>query len=191
MRKKYMWLNPYHSKFANKMVLSTVSTGAFPVGLEYREFDQNQFNDDYIKSVTKRIIYSDFSKENPDENNAIDLKNLPENFESIGIDGGAINNEPYNEVVSIVKGKHYDKNKDYQNFGLIMIDPFPDNDDNNKDYQKPKNLLNVIPGIIGTLTDQSRVKRKEMLEQYSNDYFKGVIYPNKHIIENGEYKKKR
>ena len=96
------------------MTLSTISTGAFPVGLAYREFDQNQFNDDYIKSVTKRIIHSDFSKENPDVDDEIELKNLPKDFESITIDGGAINNEPYNEVVSIVKGKHYDKNKDYR-----------------------------------------------------------------------------
>ena len=188
--KKYMWLNPYQSDNAKKMILSTISTGAFPVGLAYREFGQQQFNDDYIKSVIKRIIYGDFSKENPDIKDQIDLANFPKNFETIGIDGGAINNEPYREVVSILKGKHHKKDSDHQNFGLIMIDPFPDNDDQKENYKKPKGLLNVVPKILGMLMNQSRVKRKEMIEQYSTDYFKGVIYPSKHIVENGVYKKK-
>lgn len=176
----YLWFNPFKQRYSDKIKLSTISTGAFPVGLAYREFDSKQFSDNYIKSVVKRTIYGDFGIENPDKLNKIELENFPQNFESLTIDGGTINNEPYREVGSILKAKFYKKKSDYQNYGLIMIDPFPDNDDIKREYKKPKNLIGVIPAIISTLWNQSKIKRKEMLEQYSTDFFKGIIYPRKH-----------
>lgn len=177
---KYLWLNPYEPESLKKMILSTVSTGAFPVGLAFREFNQDQFSDEYIKSIIKRIVYGDFGAENPDVKNNVKLENFPKKFEAIGVDGGAINNEPYGEVASILRARHYDENTDYQNFGLVMIDPFPDNDDTKTEYKKPKDLIDVLPNIIGALWNQSRVKRNEILEQYNTDYFRGVIYPRKH-----------
>ncbi len=184
----YLWLNPYHADHANKMTLSTISTGAFPLGLAYREFDQGQFTDDYIRSIVKRIIYGKFGTRNPDENGQIDLNNFPSLFESITVDGGAINNEPYREVESILKKRYLKKDSDYQDFGMIMIDPFPDNDDIKREYKKPESLVHVIPNLIQTLWNQSKVKRKEMLEQYSTDYFRGVIYPRKHFTKaDGSY----
>jgi hypothetical protein len=158
--------------------LSTISTGAFPLGLAYREFDNNQFSDTYIKSITKRVIYGDFHQEDPDKEGTLELGTI-EKFESLTVDGGAINNEPYREVGSILKKFHVDDSP-YQNYGLVMIDPFPDNDDIPKEYKKPKGLLKVIPKIIQTLWNQSKVKRKEMLEQFDAKYFKSVIYPIKY-----------
>lgn len=184
----YMWLNPYHDYYAKKMSLSTISTGAFPVGLAYREFNQSQFTDGYIKSTIKRIIYGKFGVENPDVDNQIKLENFPPLFESITVDGGAINNEPYREVESILKEKHFKEANVHQNFGMIMIDPFPDNDDIKRVYKKPENLIQVIPNLIQTLWNQSKVKRKEMIEQYSTEYFRGVIYPKKYLTDsNGKY----
>ncbi len=183
---KYLWFNPFDSEYSDKIKWSTIATGAFPIGLAYREFDAKQFTDNYIKSITKRVIYGDFGKENPDTNNEIKLDNSVENFTSMAIDGGAINNEPYREVESILR-KFHDDTKELQNYGLFMIDPFPDNDDILKPYKRPKNLIGVVPNIIKTLWNQSKVKRKEMLEQYNPTFFKGVIYPRKHITEGNTY----
>ncbi len=186
---KYLWFNPFKQSYSDKITLSTIATGAFPVGLAYREFNNKQFSDNYVKSVLKRTIFGDFGKENPDVLDEISLDNFPENFESITVDGGAINNEPYREVGSILKNKFHKEENVYQNYGMIMIDPFPDNDDVKRPYKKPKNLLGVIPAIIQTLWNQSKVKRKEMLEQYDTNFFKGVIYPRKHYTnDDGEYR---
>lgn len=184
----YLWFNPFKDKYSDKIKLSTISTGAFPIGLAYRKFDNKQFSDEYIKSVTRRVIFGDFGAENPDVNEDLELNNYPKSFSSITIDGGAINNEPYREVGSILRNKFHKDENEYQNYGLIMIDPFPDNDDVKRKYKEPKNLLKVVPAIIQTLWNQAKVKRKEMLEQYNHDFFKGVIYPIKHRIINGEYK---
>ena len=60
-----------------------------------------------------------------------------------------------------------------------MIDPFPDSGYTKKEYKSPKSLLTVAPRIIQALWNQSKVKRKEMLEQYDTDYFQTLIYPSK------------
>ena len=186
---EYLWLNPFKEKYASKIKLSTISTGAFPIGLAYREFDSTQFSEAYISAVVKRIIYGNFGKSNPDERDEISFGTHLSNFESLSVDGGAINNEPYREVASILVEKFHQKEKEHQNYGLIMIDPFPDNDDIKREYTKPSGLLGVIPKIIQTLWNQSKVKRKEMIEQFDTPYYKSVIYPRKHIIgDNGEYK---
>lgn len=179
----YLWLNPYQSEYANKIKLSTISTGAFPIGLKYRDFDKSQFNESYIKSVLKRILYGDFGKENPDENNKIDFGNKVKDYESLTVDGGAINNEPYREVASILTSKFLKNEEEHQNFGLLMIDPFPDSSYDKKKYKKPKGLLGVAPRIIKTLWNQSKVKRKEMLEQYDSKYYKAIIFPKKYYTE--------
>ncbi len=185
----YLWFNPFKQSYSDKIKLSTISTGAFPVGLAYRDFDNKQFSNNYIKSVLRRTIFGDFGTENPDIREEIELNNLPPNFESLTIDGGVINNEPYREVGSILKSKFHKEGKIYQNYGLIMIDPFPDNDDIKREYKKPKDLIGVIPAIIKTLWNQSKVKRTEMLDQYSVGFFKGVIYPRKHYTnKEGEYR---
>ena len=175
-----LWLNPYKKKYADKIKLSTIATGAFPVGLAYREFDTNQFSDNYIKSTIKKIITGDFSDGSKDEKSRINLTNFPKDFTSVTVDGGAINNEPYREVGSILNGKFpkkkYDKHRD---IGLIMIDPFPDSGYTKEAYKKPTSLLSVAPKIIQALWNQSKVKRKEMLEQYDTDYFQTLIYPSK------------
>ena len=203
--KSYYWLNPFDAESSKKMMLSTIATGAFPIGLAYREFDQNQFNDDYVKAAIKRMIYGNFGIANPDKENKIAFENFPKRYSSTTIDGGAINNEPYAEVTSVLKERHYKKTKKHQDFGLIMIDPFPDNDsktspvkeeeilDNGiyKKVKRKKDILDLIPEIIGTLTNQSRIKRTEILERLSTDYFRGAIYPSKHVLdENDNYKYK-
>jgi hypothetical protein len=185
---EYMWLNPYKKKYADKIKLSTIATGAFPVGLAYREFNQNQFSDKYIKSTIKKIVTGDFSSNNQDIKDRIDLKNFPLEYTSMSVDGGAINNEPYREVASILDGKFPKKDSKHRDIGLIMIDPFPDSGYTKKEYKNPKSLLSVAPRIIQALWNQSKVKRKEMFEQYDTDYFQTLIYPSKFYSHDG-YKK--
>jgi hypothetical protein len=187
--KQALWLNPFEKEHAQRMKLSTLATGAFPIGLAYRKFDQSQFNDDYIKHTVKKIVHGDFGMEEPDVSEQIDFHNFPEQFETISVDGGAINNEPYREVESILKRKFEKRDVTYQNFGMVMIDPFPDNDDIKRTYTEPSDLVGLVPHLIKTLWNQSRVKRKEMLEQYDTNYFRGVIYPRKHITDaQGNYR---
>lgn len=121
----------------------------------------------------------------------IDWSSLDKDFSFLAIDGGTINNEPYGEVLSTLVNKFGDsKNHPHKKYGVIMIDPFPDRTDLLKDYNEPDDLFQVIPNIIGTLKDQSRVKRKEAVDLLNGDHLRGVIYPSKwETLKNGELKK--
>ncbi|MGN6437637.1 MAG: hypothetical protein ACTHMM_13945 [Agriterribacter sp.] len=177
---KYLWLNPYDATYSDTLKLATKATGAFPVGLLYREFTIENFNYKYLKTVLKRIALGELGNPDPDPEERIKLNYLAKDFNTLAVDGGAINNEPYREVISLLKDKYGPTPADgFPRYGVVMIDPFPDRAQTAKEYEKPEDLLDVIPGIIGALTDQSRVKRRELLENDQTENFRGIIFPRK------------
>lgn len=183
---KYLPLKPFDPIAVTTMKLATKATGAFPVGLKFRQFFNNELTSMYIANTTEKIAFNRLS-----DVPATDVPKLvlPENFANpfsfVSIDGGAINNEPFGEVLGILK-ERYGKKKPTEpyKYGLIMIDPFPDVPDQNQ-YVQPDDLFSVVPAIIGTLWDQSKVKRAEMLDSYTSEYYRGEIFP----VRWGGYKK--
>jgi hypothetical protein len=177
---KFLWFNPYEKPYSDTMSLTTKATGAFPIGLKFREIDQNSFTDNYLKCVTERTIFNRFSEKK--EKHKIDWSNFPVNFNFVTVDGGAINNEPFGEVLGILKSRYNECFENgYPKYGVVMIDPFPDEVDKKEIYKAPDDLFSVIPAIIGTLHDQSKVKRDDIVEAAENPYFRGEIFPRKWI----------
>ena len=182
---KYLFLNPYDKPYKDTLKLATMATGAFPIGLNFRTFDQKQLNDEYLKNVLQRIVNGSFGQNTLQE---VNLKNFPKNFSTVTVDGGAINNEPYREVLSILSETYGLTDTEYPSYGVVMIDPFPDMVDKDAQYQMPEDLFDVIPEVISTLTDQSRVKRREMLETDPKGFFRSIIFPRKWNKESGGLK---
>lgn len=183
---EYLFLNPYDPAYAETMKLATIATGAFPVGLMYRQFAPRNFSEGYLRTIFKRIISGKFGAANPDPENIIALNYFPPEYASLTVDGGAINNEPYREVMSLLSDRYGIPDKEsFPSYGVIMIDPFPDQAQLKKDYQPPADLLGVIPEVIGALTDQSRVKRREMLEADPERFYRSIIFPRKWKVVDG------
>lgn len=177
---QYFWLNPYDEPHAGMLRLATKATGAFPAGLVYREFDMSNFENSILRTSIKRMITDKLGIADPDPLNEIKLKYLAKNYSTISVDGGAINNEPYREVNCLLKDKYGPVPPDnFPRHGVVMIDPFPDKGSLNDEYTKPADLFQVVPSIIGSLVDQSRVKRRELLESDSNSSFRSIIFPRK------------
>ncbi len=177
-KNKYLPLKPFDTAASKALKLATMATGAFPVGLKFREFFNDELTTDYIKNITEKIAFNRLSDipsadvpemEFPDD--------FPNPYKFVSIDGGAINNEPFGEVMGILK-ERYGKKKptDPYRYALVMIDPFPDVP-SKEEYTQPDDLFTVVPAIIGTLWDQSKVKRAEMLDAYSSEYYRGEIFP--------------
>ena len=196
----YIWLNPFEDKPKEHLKKAAIATGAFPVGLRYREFDKLDFNPDYIKNVLSRIIDKNLGEPEPPIKSKIkwDEESLKD-YKSVTVDGGAINNEPYGEVLSILRNRYGKKNptevdhaimeldgKPYQKYGMVMIDPFPDFYFLKGAGSYPTDLLGVAPGIIGTLWDQAKIKRNEMKQQFENKAYRGVIFPVKYTADGKE-----
>ena len=178
----FLWFNPYENPFNDVMKLTTKATGAFPVGLKFRNIDTSIFSDDYIKSVTERIIYNRFGQS--DNVSQPNWDNYPSPFDFVTVDGGAINNEPFGEVLGILKHRYNECFENgYAKYGIIMIDPFPDVVDKNAVYEAPADLFKVVPAIISTLHEQSKVKRADIVEASLNPYYRGEIFPRRSITE--------
>jgi hypothetical protein len=176
---KYLFLNPYEAPHSDTLKLSTKATGAFPVGLIYREFTPTQLGEGYMKTALKRVITGEFGKPDPDPQSKLKLKYFPDKYSSITVDGGAINNEPYREVLSILNEVTAIEEDGYSHKGVVMIDPFPDRAQLTKPYEKPNDVIDVVQNIVGTLTDQSRIKRREMLEADAPGSFRSIVFPRK------------
>ncbi|EJL75095.1 hypothetical protein [Chryseobacterium populi] len=183
----YLPLAPFSDEkdVVDRLKLTTKATGAFPIGLRFREFFKNEFTVDYIKNNSRKLLYNKIQPENIPADLPIEFKNVSDPFNFIGVDGGAINNEPIGEVLNILKERHGEKQNadDPDKFALIMIDPFPDHIYSHE-YTQPDDIFSVIPSILGTLQDQARIKRKEMLDFHTGKYFTGEIFPTRYNKEN-------
>lgn len=192
----YFWLNPYHDDIKEHLKLAAIATGAFPAGLRYREFDDSNYEEQYLKTMLSRLIKGDMGENTPDLLSKINwsekyLSKIITNYKTVSVDGGAINNEPYGEVLSILKRNHGEAvnlvNKEkYQKYGVVMIDPFPDFPEIRADYEHPQDLIDVLPEVISTLKDQSKIKRRDMVNQFDDEAYRGVIFPVKHKPVKGE-----
>jgi hypothetical protein len=128
----------------------------------------------------------------------IDWTNFKENFAFTAVDGGTINNEPYGEILGILKGRvkkdtlpqkeEQDANKNkkpHKNYGVVMIDPFPDIAKNRSEAQNEfiSEIGGVAGALVGALINQSRVKRHEIVQELNDPSVKGVIFPMKWSVK--------
>lgn len=178
--KKFLWFNPYEKSCLDKMSLTTKSTGAFPIGLRFREIDNNTFSDDYLKCTTETTVFNRFGQKDKDQK--LNWESFPPKFQFATIDGGAVNNEPFGDVLGILKSRYGECiENNYAQYGVIMVDPFPDEFDKNEVYDMPTDLFGVVPQIINTLYQQSKVKKDELVEALEHPYFRGEIFPKKWV----------
>ena len=91
---------------------AAMATGAFPVGLRSRRITRAK---KYVNDLSwnKPLLEKFPIQEDP--------------YEALIIDGGTLNNEPFERVKSLINGDDADKNKDESTFEgtTLMIDPFP------------------------------------------------------------------
>ena len=133
---------------------AAMGTGAFPIGLKARALarDSKYLNElDWLDYITK------------------DAKNpfSPGLYESINIDGGMINNEPFENVrkvlTDITEQDNFDDFQSYNRFKstILMIDPFPSQ---TSELNPSTELKSVIGNTLGALIDQSRIKPTNLID---------------------------
>lgn len=135
---------------------AAMATGAFPVGLAARSVNRNgkYLNDlTWFKHITR------------DRSFATD-------YPSIHVDGGMINNEPFEKVQELLlERKNKEKNVEVQNdeyidSTVLMIDPFPSEEE--KNFNGTTELTSVIGNTLSALLNQSRIKPSTIEEALDN-----------------------
>ena len=125
---------------------AAMATGAFPVGLESR--------------VVKRS--AQYVNANPWLNDYLSGSPLPDgDYTTLNVDGGLINNEPFDKVRSVLDGlpgQEVDAVNNFSKFTntILMIEPFPTKPP--KPISLSQGLLNVIGLTLSTMITQMRSK---------------------------------
>src|SRR5690606_22002390 len=122
---------------------------------------------------------------------------LPEDdFLTLNVDGGVINNEPYELTQHLLDDRRKANDTQYKvkteaaNFDsvVMMIDPFPnDEETKNTAYVPRKAWKNVLPTILAAMRGQLMMKDEQVRRAYlSEDYTRFLIMPvrdnEKHAI---------
>jgi predicted acylesterase/phospholipase RssA len=169
---------------------AAMATGAFPVGLKSRILERNPI---YVNSTPwlKDIFKNTPATENP--------------VKTLNVDGGMINNEPFEKVRDLLDSTTIEKDKNkynnlkkeekqellnefntlYTNFEntVLMIDPFPSQEE--KDFDNSQNLTNIIGKTLSAMTSQMRAKpinyRSALEEQDASQF---LISPSRKREDN-------
>ncbi|AOM79984.1 patatin-like phospholipase family protein [Pedobacter steynii] len=134
---------------------AAIATGAFPVGLKSRLFSRD------ASYVNANLWLKKYLSNNPVD---------PGNYESLNVDGGLINNEPFEKVRDVLFELTGQEAKAYRDFStftstVVMIEPFP--------TQKPKpiskfqGLMNVMGLTLSSMINQMRSKPVEISDALS------------------------
>ena len=169
---QYLPFLPLNSSSRDFLAKVTKATGAFPLGLKPRYFE-DEFSTKYLQNNMR--VRKAFNKD-MDVNFDGDLKS---SFQFTAIDGGTINNEPFDEVLRHLVQKHGKPNEENPKFGTILIDPFPnffEADTAKASDFKTTSILNVLGSLVPTILNQARNKQTDT---YGVGLFKLMAFPRK------------
>lgn len=188
--KSKIFLDVENPNIIEKLKLSTLATGAFPLFLQSRELSKNRLAYKKLKWWTPEAQESScpnngkcFSLKEP---KAFTFKDEVYSFECI--DGGVANNEPLELARRILAGDKIFNERDENsvNKALLMIDPFSQISKTEEEEEKElKNyLLKRFLDLFGALKNQSRFKPDEISLAMSDEIFsRFLIAPSKDNVK--------
>jgi hypothetical protein len=163
-----------------KYALSAVASGAFPVGLAPREIETmtSWYDKRYLPIDVPKLDYMPpawpwpwFQKE-------------PRDFTFLSVDGGVINNEPF-EYAHYALMTHPPKPNDRTGAAdraVIMIDPFPEPPTFAGDGKPDPDLASVVAALLPALIQQARFKPSELADAAAADvYSRFLIAPHRQL----------
>jgi len=155
---------------------AAMATGAFPVGLPARRVTRDGL---YVNQLS---WLKDVTKLNPI---------LEGDYESLFVDGGLINNEPFERVRECLNEQTGETKSEYESFDkfrstVIMIDPFP----SMPGIYKDDDLIGNVTGhTFSTMMNQLRDKPASLTDALDTDNAgQFLISPSRTLLVGNEYK---
>ena len=172
---------------------AALGSGAFPVGLSAREITGQTYHEHVKRSWPLASLYSDGcrDKSSPHLEPSVPepLKN-PDNqpifISYVTVDGGVLNNEPFELARWTLMEKPPRPNPRNEDGGgcvdraVIMIDPFPEADEYPLTDALDLSLMSVIGKILPALKNQARCKLDEIVAAMELSYSRFLIAPRRY-----------
>lgn len=177
-----MPFNPADELHRRALMDCAIATGAFPIGLAPRQLKNT--STDYIRSMVERMFTPQSSEENEyggaNTDNGIRIDIEEEAFDFYAVDGGTVNNEPFGEVIRVLKEKCQDDKGN--NYAVLMIDPFPnfEAEDVGARTTSPK-LIELVPQIFGAIRGQAMMKESDLVGGLSTNHTLRMIFPSRRV----------
>lgn len=172
------------------LLTSALASGAFPVGLSPRVLSHVFPNGNVGNTYALRMwdISTDplvtphqckVSQPIPTH-----FGTLPNNYqyEFVCVDGGVMNNEPLELARKVLAagGGRNARDGDQADRAMILIDPFPSDEDFDANTKPETDLLKTVMGMFGALVNQARFKPDELtLAQNEHVYSRFLIAPSR------------
>jgi predicted acylesterase/phospholipase RssA len=149
------WMHlDFRNKINNEVARdAAMATGAFPVGLRSRKLTRKSGH------INKIPWCLEITKDNPVKDG---------DYETLNVDGGMINNEPFEKVRDVLKDRTGQTNsQDYQDFNkfestVLMVDPFPSTKPGAFDCDGK--LFKVIGQTFNAMMQQIRAKPRTLCD---------------------------
>lgn len=134
---------------------ATLSTSAFPIGLKSREI---KIAREYVARYPKYLF---------DRSEGIHV-DLPEGdtYTFNSVDGGLINNEPFGIGMKVLLEKN-PAIKEKDNYAIIMVDPFPNQDSGEAVYDTKRDIISIAKGMFKALRNQVMFNQDGIFEALS------------------------
>lgn len=169
-------LNPRIEDDKNIVIECAKATGAFPIGLRPRQF--HNLSHAYLRGQIQRMFGKEIN---------IRWNRIPKPFSFTAIDGGTINNEPFDDVLRVLEERHAADHADgsahseegFKNYAILMIDPFPnfEQGENQEEYQQPDSIEKAVPQILSAIRRQAMIKEGELTRGFTGDYTRAMVFP--------------
>ncbi len=167
----YHVLDLKEEKDVDDLKNATLSTAAFPIGLKSRELHILQ---EYLKRYPKYLFEGRQGIEPI-------LKEGETIYKFNSIDGGLINNEPYGIALKVLEEKNPSIKQD-NNYAVIMVDPFPNQDNSTEEVNDKRDMLSIAKGMFKALRNQVMFNQDGILDALSlEDRTKFLIAPKRKV----------
>lgn len=147
---------------------ATMATGAFPVGLKSRNIKRLKEHVAGNPWITPANMVPSWSSETDD-------------YETSFVDGGMINNEPFEKVGEVLKeiaGNDEDKMASF-NRTMIMIDPFPSEE---SVFERKSDVISIAMQTFAAMQNQVRMKPDEVVRAFDpEDASRFLIGPKRYF----------
>lgn len=164
-----------HQTNMDTLKAATMATGAFPVGLKSRN----------IKRLKEHVLGNPWitpPNMEPHFSSSITPEAVTEDmYETSFVDGGMINNEPFEkvgEVLSEVAGNDENHASAF-NRTMIMIDPFPSEE---TEFKRKGDVLSIAMQTFAAMQNQVRMKPDEVVRAFDpEDASRFLIGPKRYF----------
>jgi hypothetical protein len=172
--------NPESESHKSVLADAAIATGAFPVGLAPRHL--RHIPTTYVRAMVQRMFSKPRIEGEADAAsiayNSLRIELEGEEFDFFAVDGGAINNEPFGEVIRALEEKCADDEE--KNYAILLIDPFPEFEPaEEKARETAPKLIEMLPQFLGAIRGQAMMKEGDLIEGLSENHTLRMVFPSR------------